>query len=96
MHISVIFNASHFMLCYFLVYSKQVDEDIAEEDGSGKEGEEQWDLTKIMTVEELNMPSPQLCSYANDKEKKCRLIACCKYERVGAEPWYYCLDCQQE
>lgn len=73
----------------FLFYSKQEDES-----GSGEEEGEEWELEKIMTMEELKKPSPQLCSYADDG--LCKLVACSKYVRQCGETWYSCLDCQQK
>ena len=67
-------------------------EDVAAEEGGGD-----WDLTHIMTVEELNMPEPQLCDYHKEENGgTCQLVACSKYEAKGHdETWFLCLDCQK-
>ena len=76
-----------------LPLSEKDEEDVAaEEDGGGD-----WDLTHVMTVEELNMPEPQLCDYHKDENGgTCQLVACSKYEAKGHdETWFLCLDCQK-
>ena len=60
-------------------------------------GEQQWELTKIMTIKELSKKKPQLCDYSKEVNGgTCQLVACSKYEAKGHdETWFSCLDCQQ-
>lgn len=53
--------------------------------------EETWELTKIMSVEDLTNGRPTKCS-----TDKCKMIAACVYVSNNAQKdkWYTCLDCQ--
>ena len=68
---------------------------VAEEEESEASGaEEEWDLTKIFTIKELNKKKPIMCDRANDGDVNCGLVACSRWESKGQAPWNSCLDCQ--
>ena len=68
---------------------------VANDDDSGDE--QQWELTKIMTIKELNKKKPTLCDYSKEVNGgTCQLVACSKWKDTkGDETWFSCLDCQQ-
>ena len=74
---------------------EEEDVSVAEEEESEASGaEEEWDLTKIFTIKELNKKKPTMCDRANDGDVNCGLVACSRWESEGRAPWNSCLDCQ--
>mmetsp|Transcript_24282 Transcript_24282/g.51509 ORF Transcript_24282/g.51509 Transcript_24282/m.51509 type:complete len:1060 (+) Transcript_24282:126-3305(+) len=56
---------------------------------------ELWDLKKVFSAKELKKKKPTMCSYRN--YNGCDLVACSVWvSNKDPEPWYSCLDCQQE
>lgn len=70
------------------------EEDSASDDDTATGDEEEWDLTKIFTIKELNKKKPTMCDRANDGNVNCGLVACSRWESKGQKPWNTCLDCQ--
>jgi len=77
---------------YCLPCSSETAEEESVSSESGEE--EQWDLTKIFSIKELNMSKPTMCDRANDGDVNCGLVACSIWEAKGQAPWNSCLDCQ--
>lgn len=58
-----------------------------------EEQEELYDLKIIFSIKELSKSKPRLCS-----GEGCKLAACCVWASNLSpdEPWYYCVDCQEQ
>jgi len=58
-----------------------------------EEQDELYDLKIIFSMKELSKSKPRLCS-----GEGCKLAACCVWASNlnPDEPWYYCVDCQEQ
>jgi hypothetical protein len=59
-------------------------------DGNANDEEEEWKLTKLFTMAELNNSKPLMCS-----NEDCGLVACSRWVSTeSGKTWNSCLDCQ--
>ena len=68
--------------------SQDLDVQSDEDEDNADEANEEWDLKKIMSVEELTK-APIKC-----KNEDCTLSSACVYVSNKGETWNTCLDCQ--